>query len=51
MSKIIAISDEFIYELDDEEFVSILDGENTIRVTLPLCILKDLSQQVCQMVA
>jgi hypothetical protein len=51
MSKIIAISDEFSYELDDDEYVSIVDGENTVRVTMPLYILRDLSQQViCQMV-
>ena len=50
MSKIIAIADEFSYEIDDNDFVSIVDGENTVRLTLPFSVLKDLSEQVCQMI-
>jgi hypothetical protein len=48
MTRIIAISDEFSYELEDDGFVHVVDGEQTIRVTIPLDILKDLSEQVCQ---
>lgn len=43
--KIIAKADEFRVELDDEEQVHLIDGEETIRVSMPLVIWKELKRQ------
>ena len=47
MTRIIASSDEFTYEMHDDQWVVIVDGEDTIRLTIPFDILSDLSEQVC----
>lgn len=43
--KIIAKAGEFRIELDDEEQVHLIDGEETIRVSMPLVIWKELKRQ------
>jgi hypothetical protein len=48
MTRIIAATDEFTYEMLDDQWVVIVDGEHRIRVTIPFDILRDLSEQMCQ---
>lgn len=49
MTRTIAFADEFNYEIDGDSMVHIVvDGENTIRVSIPFDILRELSEQVCQ---
>lgn len=42
--KLIAHADEFRVELDEDEQVNLLDGEGTVRVTMPLVIWKQLTR-------
>jgi hypothetical protein len=48
MTRIIAFADEFNYEIDGDSMVHIVDSENIIRVSIPFDILRELSEQVCQ---
>ena len=43
--KVIAKADEFTVELDEDEQVYILDGENSVRLQMPLVIWKQLQRQ------
>lgn len=43
--KTIAKADEYKIELDEDEQVSLLDGEGTVKVTMPLVIWKQLCRQ------
>ena len=43
--KLIAHADEYRVEMDEDEQVSLLDGEGTIRVTMPLVVWKNLCRQ------
>ena len=42
--KLISAADEFRVEVDEDEQVSILDGEHTVRLTMPLVIWKQLTR-------
>jgi translation elongation factor P/translation initiation factor 5A len=46
METVIATSDEFEFVEDDSNFVHIMDGENTVRLSIPRDILNDLVMQV-----
>ena len=43
--KTIAKADEFKVQIDEDEQVSLLDGEESVRVTMPLVIWKRLCRQ------
>lgn len=43
--KVIAKADEFRVELDEKDDVAILDGEEKIRLTMPLVVWKSLIRQ------
>lgn len=43
--KLIAHADEFRVEMDENEQISLLDGEGTVRVTMPFIIWKQLCRQ------
>ena len=44
-NRLLAKADEFRVEIDDNEQVHLLDGEGTIRVSMPYVIWKQLSRQ------
>ncbi|NBQ28118.1 MAG: hypothetical protein EBU18_09155 [Rhodobacteraceae bacterium] len=46
METVIAFSDEFEIVEDPSNFVHIMDGEQTVRISMPRDILNDLVRQI-----
>jgi len=46
METVIASVDEFELIKDESDFVHIMDGEDVIRVSIPLDILQEIAKQV-----
>lgn len=46
METVIASVDEFELIKDESDFVHLMDGEQTVRVSIPLNILQEIAKQV-----